>query len=64
MKFEITNLETGKKRQVNIDFEKMGKASVKSRHKGKSKKEISEYYRNIQRGNKDLTHFKNEKKDD
>ena len=52
MKFEITNLETGKIRQVNIDFEKMGKASVKSRHKGKSKKEISEYYRNLRKPKK------------
>ena len=48
MKFEITNLETGKVRKVNIDFEAMGKKSVKVRHAGKSKKEISDYYRKLQ----------------
>ncbi len=60
MKFSITNLQTGKVRKVNIDFEAMGRKSVKVRHKGKSKKEISDYYRNVQKG---LTHFKNAKED-
>ena len=45
--YKITNLETGKVRKVNIDFKAMGRKSVKVRHAGKSKKEISNYYREL-----------------
>ena len=52
MKFEIKNLQTGKVRKIDIDFQAMGRKSVKVRHKGKSKKEISDYYRNLPKAKK------------
>ena len=52
MKFELTNLETGKTKIIDIDFQAMGRKSVKVRHKGKSKKEISDYYRNLPKAKK------------
>ena len=47
--FEITDLKTGKTRRVPISeyMSELGKKSVKARHKGKSKKELSEYYKKI-----------------
>ena len=51
MKFEITNLSTGKTRTIDLDFKSMGKKSVKARHaKFKNDKEKSEYYSRIRKG--------------
>ena len=47
----ITNIRTGETKSYNPASE-LGKKSVKARHKGKSKKQLSEMYSKIRKGNK------------
>lgn len=50
----ITNLKTGKTRKLSLSQvqSERGKKSVKARHKGMSKKDISEYYSKLRKSKK------------